>query len=138
MVRWSGPARPAAFLSASRQTAAIAAVDLTTGGTSTAGVPITVSNPDGSVTTPGNFTVIALPAITALSPPSTVAGGFGLTLTVEVNGVARDALPQGNTGLAVPIIGCDLATAGGKTATVVNPDGSRSNTVLLRVCSGPC
>src|SRR4030067_1781528 len=67
VVRWEGANRATTFVSATQLTASITSADLVTPGT----IPVTVFNPDGSLSNAITFEVQApQPAVTGLSPSS--------------------------------------------------------------------
>ena len=68
-IRWNGSDRVTTFMSATQLQANILATDIATAGT----IPVTVLNPDGSVSNTMNFEVrdpvsVSAPAVTDLSP----------------------------------------------------------------------
>jgi galactose oxidase-like protein/Big-like domain-containing protein/Kelch motif protein len=93
-VRWNGAARTSTFVSSTRLTAAIAAADIAVSGTA----PVTVVNPDASVSNASTFTIAAPapdtqpPTVTITAPTggSTVSGVVTLSASATDNvGVAR-------------------------------------------------
>ncbi len=103
--------------------------------------PVGISNAviNGDFTNP-------LPALTNLTPTSTIAGGAGFTLTVNGtdfidgsvvrwNGVATDTTYLGPTQLSASISAADIASAGVYTVTVYTPapGGGESNVLNFTV-----
>ena len=146
VVRWNGANRTTTFVSATKLTAAIPATDVAATGTP----PITVVNPDGRTSNALSFTVTApgatapAPTLTALVPNSIFAGHPGGTLTVNGtnfvngavvrwNGANRSTTFVSSTQLLAVIPGTDVATAGARQVTVVNPDGKVSNALTFTV-----
>ncbi|HEY0702738.1 MAG TPA: hypothetical protein VGD60_08225 [Candidatus Acidoferrales bacterium] len=130
MVQWSGGTRPTTFISSSALVAQIPATDLAKAGN----FPITVSG--GANSNAINFVVNAAPpAITSVSPSTSVAGGPGFTLTltgtnytqdtvVEWNGSPRTTKFTSTTTLTAQILAADIASAGTDSVVVVNPQGA--------------
>ena len=80
-VRWNGSDRVTTFVSATQLQASILAADIAATGT----IPVTVRNPDGSVSNTMSFDVrvpVSAPTVTGLSPSVATAGGAAFTLTV--------------------------------------------------------
>ena len=146
-VRWNGAARTTTLVSATQLTAAIAAADIAVAGT----VPVTVVNPDASVSNASTFTIsnAAAPTVSSLSPNSATAGGPAFTLTVNGtnfvsgssvrwNGAARTTTLVSATQLTAAIAAADIAVAGTVPVTVVNPDASVSNASTFTISNaGP-
>ena len=144
VVRWGGADRTTAFVSTTRLTATIPAGDVASVGTAT----VTVFNPapGGGVSAGRTFTVenatIAtvnpatvenpMPAIIAMSPVTTTAGGPAFTLTVtgtgfvagsvvQWDGTARATAFVSSTQLTATIPAEDISAGGTVTVTVFNP-----------------
>jgi hypothetical protein len=133
-VDWNGTALNTTYVSAAQLTATIPASDLATTGTAS----VTVVNPAPGGGTSGALTFTInpsnpLPTLSALSPPSALAGATGFTLTVTGGGfVAGASVVQWNgTALATTYVSAsqltaavpasDIASAGSASVTVVNP-----------------
>ena len=134
VVRWNGASRTTTFVSATQLTAAIAAADVASSGTST----VTVFNPTPGGGTSGNltFTINAasnpVPTVGSLAPNTTPAGGPAFTLTVNGtnfvaastvrwNGSNRTTTFVSATQLTASISASDIASQGSRTVTVFNP-----------------
>jgi len=87
-----------------------------------------------------------VPAVSALAPASVAAGGADFTLsltgtgfvagaTVRINGSARATTFVSATSVTAALLAADIATAGTRTITVVNPTpgGGTSNGATLTV-----
>jgi hypothetical protein len=92
----------------------------------------------------------AAQVITAISPSTTAAGSAGFVLTVggsgfdagavvEFGGQELETVPSSTSQLRALVLASDIATGGTASVTVVNGDGSVSNTVSFSVTgkSGP-
>ena len=139
VVRWNGSNRVTMFNNANQLTATIPASDLVAAGT--ASVTVFTPGPGGGTSNAQTFTIDnPLPATSALSPSSTVAGDPGLTLTVvgsnfvpgsvvRWDGSARVTTFIGSSQLRAAIPASDLTGAGMHTVTVntPGPGGGTSN-----------
>ncbi len=144
-VRWNGSNRPTSFSSATRLTAAISAADIANAGNAS----VTVVNPEGAVSNPGNFQItppIQSPMIISLSPNSASAGGpvFALTVNgsnfvsgaaVRWNGSPRPTSFSSSTQLSANITAADIANQGTAQVTVANPNGEVSNAAAFTIRS---
>ena len=140
-VRWNGSDRTTTFVTTTQLQASIAAADIATPGM----FPVTVLNSDGGLSNAMNFTVWGpAPVVTGLSPSFATAGGAAFTLTVSGTNFVSGAKVQWNgsdrvttyvsaTQLQAGILAADIATAGAIPVTVLNPDGSVSNTISFDV-----
>ena len=142
-VRWNGSDRVTTFVSATQLQASILAADIAATGT----IPVTVRNPDGGVSNTMSFDVrvpVSAPTVTGLSPSVATAGAAAFTLTVTGTNFVSGAKVRWNgsdrvttfvsaTQLQASILAADIATAGTISVTVLNPDGSVSNTMSLEV-----
>ncbi|HXE74721.1 MAG TPA: IPT/TIG domain-containing protein [Candidatus Xenobia bacterium] len=131
VVRWNDTNRATTFVNSNQLTATILASDIATGGTPT----VTVFNPEpgGGISGGQTFTINnPLPAITNLSPSSTLVGGpqFALTVnganfvstsTVRWNDSDRATTFVNGGQLTATILASDIAAAGTATVTVFNP-----------------
>ena len=148
-VLWNGAPRPTTFLSAGGVSASISSADIATAGA----IPVTLRNPDNSVTNALTFTVTggsAPPTLATLTPASTTAGGAGFTLTADGgnfvsgatvlwNGAARTTSFVSATRVTAAIPAADVAAAGSATITVRNPDGRASNALTFAItAAGGC
>ena len=99
-VRWNGSDRVTTFGSATLLQASILAADIAAAGT----VPVTVLNPDGSVSNTMSFDVrvpVSAPTVTGLSPSSATAGDAAFTLTVHRGPTSYPAPRFGGTARTV-------------------------------------
>jgi hypothetical protein len=146
VVRWNGADRPTTFVSDTRLTAAIAASDITTGGT--AQVTVYTPAPGGGTSAASSFAIqqpVSAPTITSLSPASAIAGTAGFTLTVNGtnfistsvvrwNGSDRGTTFVDSTKLTAAILATDIAAAGTAQVTVYTPPpGGTSNPLAFPV-----
>ena len=149
-ILWNNAARAATFVGATQLTADIDAADFNLyDGAGT--IPIAVVNPapGGGTSNALTFTLTAPgPTISALSPASALAGGFGFVLSVsgsnfspgaqvQWNGQGRQTFVQNPNLLTAQIISSDIATAGSAVVTVVNPapGGGTSNAVNFPIAA---
>lgn len=149
VVHWNGVARTTTVVNGSRLRAAISTADLATPGS----IPVTVvtPSPGGGTSASKTFTITApVPVATSLTPASTVAGGAGLTLTVNGsrfvstsvvhwNGTARTTTYVSATQLRAAITTTDLATVRSVPVTVYNPapGGGTSTSLSFAVTTAP-
>jgi len=131
VVLWNGANRTTTFVSSTQLTAALSASDIATGGT----LSVTVFNPTpgGGTSSAATFTINnPVPAITSLSPASTLAGTGAFTLTVNGSGFASSSVVRwkgsgrsttfvNSTQLTAAISAADVAAAGTAQVTVFNP-----------------
>jgi len=130
VVNWNGSARTTTFVSSTQLQAAISATDIASAGAD----QVTVTNPAPGGGTSGKsaFNVLALPAISSLSPSTATAGGSAFTLTVNGsgfvsgstvnwNGAARTTTFVNSKQLKVAILSTDIAMATTAQVTVSNP-----------------
>jgi hypothetical protein len=146
-VRWNGVARTTTFVNSGQLTAAIAGSDIATAGTR----PVTVVNPGAIASNALTFTITTPPpaaTLTSLSPSNKVAGlpaftltvngtGFVAGATVRWNGVARTTTFVNSGQLTAAIAGSDIATAGTRPVTVVNPGAIASNALTFTITTPP-
>ncbi len=155
VVRWQGNDRATTFVSSTQLRAAILASDIIIVGT----VNVTVFSPPssgggGGVSNAAGF-AIGLPpnpepSLTSLSPASALAGGAGLTLTVNGTNFINGAIVRWNGGdrattfvnatqVRAVIVASDIANAGSATVTVFNPapGGGTSNALTFTINSPP-
>ena len=147
-ILWNNSARAATFVGATQLTADIDEADFNLyDGAGT--IPIAVVNPapGGGTSNALTFTLTAPgPTISALSPASALAGGFGFVLSVsgsnfspsaqvQWNGQSRQTFVQNPNLLSAQISSSDIATAGTAVVTVVNPapGGGTSNAVNFSI-----
>jgi PKD repeat protein/peptidoglycan/xylan/chitin deacetylase (PgdA/CDA1 family) len=137
VVRWNGGDIATTFVSVTQLDASVPSADLAAPGT----VPVTVFNPDGSLSNEMGFEVIApQPVIFDLSPSWESSGAPSFTLTVDgsnfVSGsrVRWDGSDRATgfvsgTELIADILAEDIATSGTASVTVYNPPpgGGSSN-----------
>ena len=138
-VRWNGSDRVTTFVSATQLRANILAADIATAGT----VPVTVFNPDGSLSNAMTFEIRGpQPAVISLSPSWGIAGGPSFTLTVDGSnfvsgskvrwkGSDRATSFISGTELQASISAADIASAGTAGVTVYTPPpgGGTSNAI---------
>jgi Subtilase family/FG-GAP-like repeat len=145
-IQWNGAPRAATFVSSSQLTAQIDASDFNLyDGAGTITISVVNPAPGGGTSNTLNFTFSAPgPVITALSPASALAGGFGFVLSVSGsnftpgaqlawNGQTRQTFVQNPNLLNAEIPPTDIATAGTASVTVVNPGSGASNAVNFSV-----
>ena len=142
-VRWSGSDRVTTFVSATQLRANILAADVVTAGT----VPVTVFNPDGTLSNAAPFEVRSpQPSITDISPTWGTAGGPSFTLIVDGSnftgsskvrwkGSDRTTTFVSGTELQASITAADIAGAGTAGVTVYTPapGGGTSNTLTFDI-----
>ncbi len=133
VVQWNGSNRTTTFNSATQLTAVITAADIATAGT--AQVAVFNAAPGGGTSGAATFTIgnpNPAPAITALSPTSTTAGGSGFTLTVNGSGLIASSVVRWNGSnrtttfvnsgqVTASISASDIAAGATATITVFNP-----------------
>ena len=138
-VRWNGSDRVTTFVSATELRTAILAADVATAGSA----PVTVFNPDGSLSNALTFEIRGLqPAIISLSPSWGTAGGPSFTLIVDgsnfisgskVRWKGSDRVTSfiSGTELQASISAADIASAGTAGVTVYTPPpgGGTSNAI---------
>jgi 6-phosphogluconolactonase (cycloisomerase 2 family) len=153
-VNFGGTSYAANFVSSTQLTAAIPAAAIASAGT--AAVTVTNPAPGGGTSNTVNFTIIAgstnpIPTITAISPPSAVAGsaaGFTLMVNgtnfvfasvVNFGGTLRTTTFVSSTQLTAAIPAAAIASAGMAAVTVTNPapGGGTSNTVNFTTVGNP-
>jgi plastocyanin len=148
-VRFNGVARPTIFMSPTRLQAKLTAQDLSVA----ASVPITVSDPDGTMSNAILFVVgnTPVPTITSIAPSSAPVGSGVLSLSVagtnftsgskvHWNSQERPTTVVSVTQLVAAIPSTDLAAAGQALISVANPPpgGGSSNAVVFTITpSGP-
>jgi len=138
VVQVNGSSRTTTFVSSTQLTAAIPASDIASAGT----LSITVVNPDGGASAALALVVNnPIPTLTSISPSTTFAGGAAFTLTVngtnfingsvvQVNGSSRTTTFVSSTQLSAAIPASDIASAGTRSITVVNPGGASGSLTL--------
>jgi hypothetical protein len=142
IVRWNQTSLATSFVSANRLTAPVLASLIASVGTA----QITVSS-GGVISNAVTFTIVAGPAIGALIPPSTAAGGPAFTLTITGSGFASGAVVHWNsTQLQTVVVSAGqitasvtanlIATVGSAQITVVS-GGATSNAVTFAVVAAP-
>ena len=143
VVRWNGADRVTTFVSTTQLNASIMSTDLATPGT----MPVTVFNPDGSLSNAITFEVRApQPAVIGLSPSWAISGGPSFTLTVDGSnfvsgakvrwkGTDRATSFVSSIEVQAAILAADIATAGTATVTVYNlpPGGGTSNAISFDI-----
>jgi peptidoglycan/xylan/chitin deacetylase (PgdA/CDA1 family) len=143
VVRWNGANRVTTFVSVTKLNASVMTADLTTPGT----MPVTVLNPDGSLSNAMAFEVRApQPAVIGLSPSWQISGGSSFTLTVDGsnfvsgakvrwNGSDRATSFVSSTELQATIPAADITTVGTASVTVYNPPpgGGTSNAISFNI-----
>lgn len=148
-VQWNGSARTTSFVSGTQLTTSIAAADIANSGTA----QVTVTS-KGKTSNSSTFTISVppnpVPTVSSLSPASAVAGGAAFTLTVngtnfisgatvQWDAAARTTTVVSSTQITASITAADIASAGTKAITVVNPSpgGGVSNAVAFTITSPP-
>jgi hypothetical protein len=139
-LNWGNTPLVATFVSSTQLTAAVSASLIATAGT----VPITVQAELGAKSAAVNFTVSAgTPAITGLSPSSTLAGGAAFTLTVNgSNFVEGSTVQWGSTALGTTFenpsqlkaaVPASLIATAGTVAVTVTTSGVTSSAANFTV-----
>lgn len=130
-VWWNGSPRTTQFVSATQLTASIPASDIASAGT--ASVVVQNPAPGGGSSPAATFSINnPSPAITSLSPNSTLVGGAAFTLTINGmgfinastvwwNGSQRTTQFVSATQLTASIPATDIATVGTASVVVQNP-----------------
>ena len=130
-VNFNGSARTTTFASSTQVTASITAADVATA--STANITVTNPTPGGGTSAATAFTVNnPAPGVTALSPPTVIAGSAGFTLmvtgtnfvsnsVVNFNGKAESTVLVSATQLSATIPASDIATGATVNVSVTNP-----------------
>lgn len=147
VVRWNNSDRPTTFVSSTQLTASISAGDV--GAPSTADVSVFNPAPGGGTSNTLTVTITntnSVPTLTSLSPPSTIAGGPSLILTVNGSnfisssvvrwkGADRPTTFVSSTELTASIPASDIGIcqAGTNEITVFNPapGGGTSNSAAF-------
>ena len=144
VVEWNGSPRTTMFVSSTQLTAQISMNDVA----NPAAVPVTVQNPDLSVSNAINFGVNSpsLPNVTSLQPNSALAGSgafmltvngsnFSPTSNVQWNGGARTTQFVSASKLTANITAADVQTQGVAQVTVNTPGagGGTSNQVAFTI-----
>ena len=138
-VRWNGSDRVTTFVSATQLRANILAADVATAGS----VPVTVFNPDGSLSNAMIFEIRSpQPAVIHLTPSWGTAGGPSFTLIVDGSNFASGSKVRWKgsdratsfitgTELQASISASDIASAGTAGVTVYTPPpgGGTSNAI---------
>jgi hypothetical protein len=147
---FGGNTRAATYVSSTQLQAQISADDINLyKGAGQIQVTVVNPSPGGGTSNAVPFTFQSPgPTISALSPASALAGGFGFVLTVsgsnfsegaqvQWNGQSRQTFVQNPNLLTAAISDSDLAAAGTAKVTVVNPSpgGGASNTVNFVIAS---
>ncbi|MFL6350482.1 MAG: beta strand repeat-containing protein [Bryobacteraceae bacterium] len=141
-VHWNTSTLSTRFVNATQLTAAVPAALIASAGIT----PVTVVT-GGVTSNPVNFTVIAPPVISNLSPSAATAGGPAFTLTVNGSGFGADAVVNWNqtplatsvvsgNRLTAPVLAALIATAGTARITV-SSGGVTSNAVTFTIVVGP-
>lgn len=142
VVNWNGTALATSFVNATQLTAPVLANLIATTGTA----HITVTS--GGVTSNSlNFSIVAGPALTSLSPATTSAGSAAFTLTVNGTGFASGAVVEWNTtALTTHFVSAteltasvpaNLIASAGTVSVTVKSAGVTSNAVSFPVVAGP-
>lgn len=146
VVRVNGGVRSVVFVDAQHLRVNVLGSDIQQVGN----VPVTVTNPNGQVSTPANLIVTSAnaPILNAISPQTVVAGSPNFTLslsgqnfaagaTVKIGNNSRNAVFLDQQRLTVTVLTSDVLTAGSVPITVTTPgtNGGTSNTLTLFVVS---
>lgn len=110
--------------------------------------PVTVVNPDGTVSAAKTLSVVTSPVIESLSPAVVIAGspaflltvqgtGFVSGATIRLAGVALATTFLGSAALSAEVPRAAVANAGQFSVIVANPDGTLSNQQNLTVAAAP-
>lgn len=148
-VTFNGNAGTVTFVSATQLTVALTAADLATAGQ----YPVVVINPDGTSSSPVNFSVTnpaptPAPTVTSLSPASTFpcdpvptlainGTNFVQGSTVTFNGNPKTATFVSSTQLTIALTSGDIASPGSDAVVATNPapGGGASTAVNFTVNS---
>jgi len=114
----------------------------------TGAFPVTVVNPDGTVSATKILTVVNTPVVDSLLPSVVIAGGptFNLTVqgtgfvsgaTVRLAGVALTTTYLSSAALTAEVPRAAIVNAGQFAVSVSNPDGTVSNQQMLSVSAAP-
>jgi len=146
VVQWNGSPRTTMFVSSSQVTAQISANDVM----NPAAVPVTVQNPDLSVSNAINFGVNApsVPNITSLQPNNVLAGSGAFVLTVngsnfsptsnvQWNGAARTTQFVSASRLTANILAGDVQTQGNVQVTVNTPGAGGGTSAPVQFTINP-
>jgi len=147
VVRWNGSDRTTTYVSATELHASVISADLASQGS----IPVSVSNPGGSLSHAVPFDVRALPpSISGITPSWEVAGGPSFTLIVDGSdfvsgtkvrwsGSDRTTSFVSETELEATIPAADIATAGNAVVTVYTaaPGGGTSNGIDFDILPTP-
>ncbi|MGB7970529.1 MAG: hypothetical protein WCF31_01025 [Candidatus Deferrimicrobiaceae bacterium] len=139
VVRWNGSDRATTYVSATRLNASVTTALLTAPGT----IPVTVFNPNGSLSNAMPFDIRApQPTISSLTPSWETAGAPSFMLTVDGsdfvsgtkvrwNGSDRATSFTSSTELQATILAADLAASGTASVTAYTPPpgGGTSNAI---------
>lgn len=140
---WGATPLSTTFVSAARITALVPAALIGAAGH----VPVSVSNPGGSVSATADFVVsIAIPTISSLNPFSTVAGGAAFTVTINGANFDSSSVAQWNNAmlpttfvsgaqLTAAVAAFAVASPGSATITVLS-QGVVSNGLQLSITAG--
>ena len=140
-VQWGGSNRTTTYMSATQLTAAITATDIASAGAAS----VLVANPDGTKSSASTFTINpAPPALTSLSPATTVVGSSAFTLTVNGTGFISSAVVAWNgsnrtttyvstTQLTAAISAADIASTGSASVDVAQGSLRSSNQLAFSI-----
>lgn len=146
VVRLTGSARSTTYVSATQLTVHLTATDVN----HTTFYNVTVLNPNNVLSNQVTLNVTGAaqaPAITALNPPSVVAGSGAFTLgvvgtnfvngsTVRVDGTDKTTTFVDATHLTAQLSALDVSQAGNRSITVRNPNAQVSTAATLTITSG--
>jgi uncharacterized delta-60 repeat protein len=139
-VLWNGAALTTTFVSSTSLTTIVPASDLVQPGTAN----VRIISPGNFTSSSANFTIVAAPGITGLSPASANQGGASFPLTVTGanfvngstilwNGAALTTTFVSATTLTATVPASDLAQSGTASVTVSNPVNSTSSAVTFTI-----
>src|SRR5579884_314621 len=146
-VNWNGSGLTTTFVSGNQLTASVPATDIANPGTAS----ITVTNPDGTTTSPTTFNIVnPVPSISSISPTSTYQGSGAFTLTVNGskflsssvvnwNGTPLTTTFVSGSQLTASVPASDVGSVGIASVTVVTPSpgGGASNAQTFTITSVP-
>ncbi|HEY3743112.1 MAG TPA: IPT/TIG domain-containing protein, partial [Bryobacteraceae bacterium] len=132
------------FVNATTLTANVPASLIATVGTA----PVTVTNPDGAVAGPVNFTIQTALTLLSINPPTVPANSKATSITatgtgfiqgavIVFNGAALATTYVNSTTLTGTIPATQLTQTGPVQVTVLNPNGVSSNAVTFTVGPPP-
>ena len=145
-VLWNGSALTTSYTSGNQLSASVPANLIASPGAAS----VSVQNPGGATSNTLTFTISqpgTPPTLTSLSPNSAAPGGPAFTLTVYGSGFVNGAIVEWNgsplstnslgspTQVTASVPAYLIASSGTANVTVVNPNGTSSNTITFTITS---